>query len=148
MNSLLSTIVGLTLAVSPPHGMQPRVLMGDYSHCDAVMVRNGHIVVEKVCPAMASRKEQAEHAEVSWDGQVAVITESDEKASADWIRSHSLLSRLSTQHHDLYWDGEKVDLGKTDVFELYAAIPWQGGVLVYGRTIPRRGFWQSWPFNR
>jgi hypothetical protein len=147
MNSLLSTIVGLAFAVGSPHGMQPRVLMGDYSHCDAIMVRNGHIVVERVCTAMTSRKEQTEHSEVSWDGQVAVITESDEKASADWIRSHSLLSRLSTQHHDLYWDGKKVDLGKTDVFELYAAIPWQGGVLVYGRTIPRRGFWQSWPFK-
>ncbi len=148
MNSLFLTVVGLALAVGSPRAMQPRVLMGDSSHCDAVMVQNGHIVIEQVCTAMTGgRKEQPVHAEVSWNGQVAVITKSDEKASADWIRSHSLLSRLSTQHHDLYWDGEKVNLGKTDVFDLYAAIPWQGGVLIYGRTIPRRSFWQSWPFK-
>jgi hypothetical protein len=84
MNSLLSTVVGLALTVGSPRGMQPCVLMGDSSHCDAVMVRNGHIVIEQVCPAMTSgRKQQPVHAEVSWDGQVAVITESDEKASAD-----------------------------------------------------------------
>jgi|SRR5208283_2640763 len=148
MNSLLPIIVGFALAVSPPRGMQPRVLMGDSSHGDAVMVRNGHIVIEEVCTATTGgRKEQPNHAEVSWDGQVAVITESDEKVSADWIRSHSLLSRLSMQHRDLYWDGKKIDLGKTDVFDLYAAIPWQDGVLDYGRTIPRRRFWESWPFK-
>jgi len=77
----------------------------------------------------------------------AVISGADEKASAEWIRAHSLLKRLSPHGHDLYWDGKKVALGKVDVFDLYEAIPWQGGVLVYGRTIPRRGFWQSWPFK-
>lgn len=148
MNSLLSTITVFALAVTPPHSMQPRVLMGDSSHCDAVMVRKGHIVIEEVCTALTGgRKDHSNRAEVAWDSQVAVITESDEKASADWIRSHSLLSRLSTRHHDLYWDSKKVDLGKTDVFDLYTAIPWQGGVLIYGRTIPRRSFWESWPFK-
>jgi len=51
------------------------------------------------------------------------------------------------QDHDLYWDGKKVDLGKVNVIRLYQAIPWQGGVLIYGRTIPRKGFFGSWPFK-
>jgi hypothetical protein len=143
MNMLLATVVVFALALDAPKGMQPRVLMGDTSHCDAVMVRNGHITIERVCTGMVDYN----RAEVAWDGHAAVITDADEKASADWIRSHSLLPRLSTQHHDLYWDGKKVDLGKVDVLDLYKAIPWQGGVLIYGRTIPRRGFWESWPFK-
>jgi hypothetical protein len=120
--------------------MQPRVLMGDSSHCGAVWIRNGHLITEEVCT-------RAHLAEVAWDGHVAVITRSDEKASADWERVHSLLPRLSIRRHDLYWDGKKVNLGKVDVYNLYQAIPWEGGVLIYGRTIPRRHFWESWPFK-
>src|SRR5450631_3776003 len=134
MNMLFASAVVFALALDAPKGMQPRVLMGDSSHCDAVMVRSGHIAIEVVCPTSANgRREGSNRAEVAWDGHAVVITHADEKASADWIRSHSLLSRLSTQHHDLYWDGKKVDLGKVDVFNLYEAIPWQGGVLIYGR---------------
>ncbi len=148
MNLLISTIVGCALATGSPQGMQPRVLMGDSSHCDAVMVRNGHLAIEDVCtPSTNGQKVHSDRAEVGWDGHTAVIAESDQKASANWIRAHSLLSRLSTRNHDLYWDGKKVDLGRVDVFNLYEAIPWQGGVLIYGRTIPRRHFWESWPFK-
>lgn len=127
--------------------MQPRVLMGDTSHCDAVMVRSGHLVIEEVCVKGSGNQKPPLHAEVTWDGHVATITDSDEKASAEWIRAHSLLPRLSKKHHDLYWDGKKVDLGKIDVYDLYQAIPWQGGVLIYGATVPRKGFFGSWPFK-
>ncbi|HMD16011.1 MAG TPA: hypothetical protein VKH18_05030 [Terriglobales bacterium] len=147
MNSLFAAAVAIALAVGDPHGMQPRVLMGDLSHCDAVMVRNGHIVVETVCVKGSGNQKPPFHAEVTWDGQVATITASDEKASAEWIRAHSLLPRLSRKHSDLYWDGRKVDLGKIDVYDLYQAIPWQGGVLIYGATVPRKGFFGSWPFK-
>ena len=145
MSLLLLTAAVLALALDAPKDMQPRVLMGDSSHCDAVTVRNGHLSIEDVCLTSADGRKKS--AEVAWDGHVVAITQADEKASADWIQSHSLLSRLTTQHHDLYWDGKKVDLGKVDVFDLYEAIPWQGGVLIYGRTIPRRRFWESWPFK-
>jgi len=142
MNTLFATLVVFGLALGAPQRMQPHILMGDSSHCDSIVVRNGNIAVEKVCAGNS-----AGGAEVAWDGHVAVISAADEKASAEWIRAHSLLKRLSTHGRDLYWDGKKVDLGKVDVLDLYEAIPWQGGVLVYGRTIPRRGFWQSWPFK-
>ncbi len=144
MNILFATALVFALALDTPKGMEPRVLMGDSSHCDAVMVRNGHLSIEKVC---LTNTDNRGGTEVAWDGHVVAITQADEKASAQWIRSHSLLSRLATQRHDLYWDGKRVELGKVDVFDLYEAIPWQGGVLVYGRTIPRRGFWESWPFK-
>jgi hypothetical protein len=147
MNSLFAAVVGIGLALGDPQGMQPRVLMGDTSHCDAVMVRNGNIVVEEVCIKGSGNPKPPFHAEVAWDGEVATITAADEKASHEWIRAHSLLPRLSMKHHDLYWDGKKVDLGKVDVFGLYLAFPWQGGVLIYGRTVPRRGFFGSWPFK-
>ena len=140
LTALLATTAVVTFALGTPNGMNPRVLMGDSSHCDAVMVRNGHLSIEKVC--LTSKV-----GEVAWDGHVVAITQADEKASADWIRSHSLLTRLTTQHHDLYWDGKKVDLGRVDVFDLYEAIPWEGGILIYGRTIPRRRFWEAWPFK-
>jgi hypothetical protein len=109
------------------------------------MVRNGHLSIEQVCQNVSAQ--MVKGAEVAWDGHVASITRGDENASANWIRSHSLLSRLATKHHDLYWDGKKVELGRVDVFDLYEAIPWQGGVLIYGRTIPRRHFWEAWPFK-
>jgi hypothetical protein len=148
MNSLFATVLGLALALGAPHGMKPHVLLGDSSYCDAVMVRDGHLTVEKVCTKRnADPKDHSNRAEVTWDGHTATITGSDEKASGEWILAHSFLQRLSMKHHDLYWDGKKVDLGKVDVFELYQAIPWQGGVLIYGRTHPRRGFWESWPFK-
>lgn len=147
MNSLLATVVVLALGPGAPQEMQPRVLMGDSSHCDAVMVRDGHIAIEEVCTKESGGPEKNLRAEVAWDGHVATITDADEKASVEWIRAHSLLPRLSMKHHDLYWDGKKVDLGKVGVFGLYLAFPWQGGVLIYGRTIPCRGFWESWPFK-
>lgn len=128
------------LAQPAPQGMPPRVLMGDASHCRAVWIRNGRLTSDEVCTRARKR-------EVAWDGHVAVITDADEKASAEWERLHSALPHLSVKHHDLYWYGRKVDLGKTDVFNLYEAIPWEGGVMIYGRTIPRRHFWQSWPFK-
>jgi hypothetical protein len=148
MNWLFAAAVSFALALGAPPGMPPRVLLGDASHCDAIMVRNGHIVVEEVCTkGSGDPKSQSSFAEVTWDGHVATITDADGKASDEWIRTHSLLLRLSTKHHDLYWDGKKVDLGKVDVFGMYQAIPWQGGVLIYGRTVPHRGFWGSWPFK-
>jgi hypothetical protein len=147
MNPLFAAVVGFALALGAPQGMQPRVLMGDSSHCDAVMVRNGHIVVEEVCIKGTGNAKPPFHAEVAWDGHAATITAADEKTSTEWIRAHSVLPKLSMKHHDLYWDGKKVDLGKVDVFDLYLAFPWQGGVLIYGRTIPRRGFFGSWPFK-
>jgi hypothetical protein len=137
MNSLFATVVGIALALGAPQGMQPRVLSGDSAHCDAILIRGGHIVVENVC---TKRSVGLDHAEVTWDGHVATITVSDEKASGQWIRAHSVLQRLSMEYHDLYWDGKRVDLGKVGVFGIYEAFPWQGGVLVYGRTIPRRVF--------
>jgi hypothetical protein len=133
-------VPGIALAQTAPRAMQPRVLMGDSSHCKAVLLRDGHLIDEEVCT-------RVRNAEVAWDGHVAVISHSDEKASAEWERAHSLLRRLSVKHYDLYWDGKKVDLGKVDVYNLYEAIPWEGGVMIYGRTIPRRGFWGSWPFK-
>jgi hypothetical protein len=147
MNPLFAAVVGFALAQGAPQGMQPRVLMGDTSHCDAVMVRNGHIVVEEVCIKGSGNRKPPFHAEVTWDGQVATITDSDEEASAEWIRTHSLLPRLSTNHSSLYWDGKKVDLGKVSVSHVYLAFPWQGGVLIYGATVPRKGFFGSWPFK-
>jgi hypothetical protein len=144
MNSLFATVVGIALALGAPQGMQPRVLSGDSAHCDAILIRGGHIVVENVC---TKRSVGLDHAEVTWDGHVATITVSDEKASGQWIRAHSVLQRLSMEYHDLYWDGKRVDLGKVGVFGIYEAFPWQGGVLVYGRTIPRRVFFESWPFK-
>jgi len=122
MNMLLAIAVVFALALDAPKGMQPRVLMGDSSHCDAVMVRNGHLSIEEVCLTSTDGRRK-EIGEVAWDGHVVAITQADEKASAGWIRSHSLLSRLTTQHHDLYWDGKKVNLGKVDIFDLYEAIP-------------------------
>ncbi len=103
------------LALDAPKGMQPRVLIGDSSHCDAVMVRNGHLSIEEVC--LTSTDGRKKSAEVAWDGHLVAI-KADEKASADWIRSRSLLSRLTTQHHDLYWDGKKGELGEGRCFRL------------------------------
>ncbi len=121
--------------------MQPRVLMGDSAHCDAIIVKEGRLALETVCT-------RAHLAEVAWDGHTAVITHTDELASEQWLRTHSVRNRLSVKHNDLYWEGKKVDLGKVDVGkDLFEAIPWHGGVLVYGRTYPRRGFFQSWPFK-
>ena len=114
MNMLFAKAVVFALALDAPKGIQPRVLMGDSSRCDAVMVRNGHLSIEEVCLTSADGRKKSAHA--AWDGHVVAITPADEKASADWIRSHSLLSRLTTQHHDLYWFGKKVDLGKVKRF--------------------------------
>jgi hypothetical protein len=147
LNILLATVSVVAFAQDRPKEMHPRVLMGDSSHCDALMVRNGHVSIEEVCVKNSGGRENQDGSEVAWDGHVAVITRDDEKASASWIHSHSLLSWLSTRSHNLYWDGKKVELGRVDVFDLYEAIPWQGGVLVYGRTIPRRHFWEAWPFK-
>lgn len=145
MNALFAAVVGTTLALGAPHGMQPRVLLGDLSYCDAVVIRDGHIVVEEVC--IRHSGDLTNGNKVTWDGQVATITDADRKASADWIRTHSLLPRISKKHKDIYWDGKKVDLGKVDVGDIFQAIPWQGGVLISGHTYPRRGFFGSWPFK-
>jgi hypothetical protein len=130
----------ISLAQGIQRGMHPRILMRDSSHCGSVLIRNEHLVAEKVCTGTRL-------AEVAWDGHASVITDADEKASMEWMRVHSLLPRLSVWRHDLYWDGQKVNLGKVDVYILYEAIPWEGGVMIYGRTIPRRRFWESWPFK-
>lgn len=122
--------------------MQPHVLLGDSSYCDAVVVRDGHIAFEEVC----TRRSGSE-GEVAWDGQAATITEADRKASGEWIRTHSVRSHLSIRKGDLYWDGKKVDLGRTEVTRIDEAIPWQGGVLISGATVPRKGFFESWPFK-
>lgn len=130
-------------------GIHPRVLLGGPHTfpCDAITVRGGHIVVESSVASLTSAKDHSSGVEVKWEGSVGTITAADEKASEEWMRSHSLLARLSIKHKDLYWDGKKVELGKVSVTELYQAIPWQGGVLIYGRTFPRRGFFGSWPFK-
>ncbi len=138
MNSLLATVIVLALGQGGAHEMRPHVLQGDTSHCDAVMVRDTHIVLERVCIKGSGNPKPPFRAEVTWDGQVATISESDEKASAAWIRTHSLLKRLSVKHSNLYWDGKKVDLGKVNVFRVYLAFPWQGGVLIYGATTPAK----------
>jgi hypothetical protein len=143
MNSLFAILVCLAVAVGARGGMHPRVLLGDASHCDAVMVRDGHIEVEKVC----TKGSIIGRSEVAWEGHTATITDSDEKASEEWIRAHSLLPRLSMKHSDLYWDGKRVDLGKVFVDRIYQAFPWHGGVLISGSTLPRRGFFGSWPFK-
>lgn len=145
LNALLLTTAAVAYAADSPKAMDSRVLMGDWSHCDAVMVRNGHLSIEEVC--LRADSQRVNGAEVAWDGRVATITRDDEKASANWIRLHSLLPRLTIKHHDLYWDGKKVELGRVDVFNLYEAIPWHDGVLIYGRTIPRRHFLEEWPFK-
>lgn len=146
LNALLLTTAAVAFAADSPNAMESRVLMGDSSHCEAVMVRNGHLSIEEVC-LKSTGSRRLNSSEVAWEGRVATITRDDEKASANWIDSHSLLSRLTMKHHDLYWDGKKVELGRVDVFNLYEAIPWQDGVLIYGRTIPRRHFWEEWPFK-
>jgi hypothetical protein len=111
------------------------------------MIRDGHIVVEEVC--IRGTVDFVNHpGQVTWDGYVATITDSDGKASEEWISAHSLLPRLSIKHNNLYWDGKKVDLGKVIVFgTIEQAIPWKSGVLVHGHTVPRRSFFQSWPFK-
>jgi hypothetical protein len=136
--TLCIPFIGLAQDSRP--GMQPRVLDGDTSHCRAVLVRGGHLSTEQVCT-------RARIGEVTWDGHVAVVSYSDEWASTQWMRTHSLLQHLTVHHHDLYWDNKKVDLGKVDVDKVYEAFPWEGGVMIYGRTVPRRGFWESWPFK-
>jgi hypothetical protein len=147
MNLLLAVALGFALALGASQQMEPRVLMGDASHCDAVMVRSGHLVPEQVCVKASATQSSPFHAQVAWDGQTATITDADEKASEEWIRSHTLLPRLSKRHHNLYWDSKKVDLGKVDVTDLYEAIPWQGGVLIYGSTVPHKSFFGQWPFK-
>ncbi len=149
MNPLFATIVSFALMLGEPHGMQPRVLLGGphTSPCDAITVRDGHIVVESSVSTRSGPNEHSSGVEVRWDGSVSTITAADERASEEWIRSHSLLLRLSIKRRDLYWDGKKVDLGKVNVLNIYQAIPWQGGALIYGRTVPRRAFFGSWPFK-
>jgi hypothetical protein len=119
--------------------MQPRVLDGDDSHCRAVLIKDGHIVIERVCTSGRS--------EVTWDSHTAVVGRADQQASDQWKRDHSVRQRLAIHHHNLYWDNKKVDLGKVEVYNVYEAFPWEGGVLIYGRTIPHRGFFESWPFK-
>jgi len=79
MSMLLAIAAVFTLMPDAPKGMQPRVLMGDSSHCDAVMVRNGHLSIEEVC--LTSTDGRKKSAEVAWDGHVVDITRADEKAS-------------------------------------------------------------------
>ena len=147
MTSLFPTAVAFVLTLGAPHGMRPRVLLGDTSHCDSIMVRDGHLTVEEVC-IRGTVEFRSHPGQVKWDGYVATITDSDGKASEEWISAHSLIPRLSIKHDNLYWDGKKVDLGKVIVFgTIEQAIPWQGGVLVHGHTVPRRSFFQSWPFK-
>jgi hypothetical protein len=146
MKVLIVVLVGVSFATAQ-HRMESRVLLDDNSHCDAVMIHNRHISVEEVCIKGSGNKANGSRDEVTWDGQVGVISDADIKASVEWIRSHSLLSRLTTKKNDLYWDGKRVDLGKVDVSGLWQAIPWKDGVLIYGRTFPRRGFLGSWPFK-
>jgi hypothetical protein len=109
MNLLFAAVVGLALALGATQEMQPRVLMGDTSHCDAVMVRNGHLADEQVCVKGSGTQHNHFRAQVALDGQTATITDADEKASQEWIRTHTLLPRLSKKHDSLYWDDKKVD---------------------------------------
>src|ERR1700733_1814799 len=104
----------IVFAQASPRAMQPRVLMGDSSHCISVLIRDGHLITEEVCTRSRS-------AEVAWDGHVAIVSGSDEMASAGWEGAYSLLPRVSVKHQALYWDGKKVDLGKVDVYNLYEA---------------------------
>jgi len=142
ITALLVALYAVAFGQDAPQRMQPRILLGDSSHCDAIMIREGHISADKVCT-----KKTHSVAEVAWDGHVATITASDERASQEWIRNHSIRSRLSIKKANLYWDGKRVDLGRTAVSRIDAAIPWHGGVLISGQTVPRKKFFQSWPFK-
>ncbi|MBI3646948.1 MAG: hypothetical protein HY233_13455 [Acidobacteriales bacterium] len=130
MNFPFAAVFCFALLLGQTPGMQPRVLLGGprYYPCDEITIRDGHILVQQNVIA-------------------GTAGSADEKASEQWIRAHSLLPQLSIRDQNLYWNGKKVDLGKVKVINLYQAIPWQGGVLIYGRTIPRRGFFESWPFK-
>lgn len=149
MNLIFATVVSVAMMLGQVQGMQPRVMLGGPRHCpcDALTVRDGHIVLEPNVAALPSANADKRGVRVSWDGFVATITAEDEKASAEWMQTHSLLPRLSIKRGNLYWDGKKVELGKVKVIATYQAIPWQGGMLIYGRTVPRRGFFGSWPFK-
>jgi hypothetical protein len=149
MTSLFAAVLSLALMLAQPQGMQPRVLLGSphRSPCDALTVRDGHIVVEANVCVSPRTEMNPRGVKVTWDGFESTITPDDEKASAEWMEAHSLLLRLSIKRGNLYWDGKKVELGKVKVIAIYQAIPWQGGVLIYGRTVPRRGFFGSWPFK-
>ncbi|HEX7288542.1 MAG TPA: hypothetical protein VF532_20325 [Candidatus Angelobacter sp.] len=148
MNLLVAPLFSFALVLGAPNGMQPRVLSNDTSHCLGIVVRESHIVLEESCTRRKSGPPNtSKGAEVAWDGHTATITPADEKASAEWIRNHSVLGHLSVKKGNLYWDGKKVDLGKVTVTRAYQAISWQNGVLVEGQTVPRKGFFQSWPFK-
>ena len=146
---LLAAAFVFALNLNTSQGMQPRVLLGGphIVPSDTLTVQEGHIVVSQTHVIRSEANKSSHAVEVQWDGETRKITEADEKASADWMQKNSLLPRLSIKHHNLMWDGKKVDLGKTIVTDLYQAIPWNGGVLIYGRTYPRRGFFGSWPFK-
>jgi len=148
MNVLFTTAVSLAFGLNGADAMQPRVLLGDSSHCDAFMVRDGHVFVEEVCTKKTEvPKKSSGGAEVSWDGHVATITSADENASREWMRVHSVRGHLSIKRGNLYWDGKRVDLGRAAVSRIDEAIPWQGGVLFSGATVPRKKFLESWPFK-
>lgn len=148
MISLFAAVLSLGLLQDQSQAMAPRVLLGGphTGPCDSITVRDGHIVRERVT-VDTSPGDSPSGISVTWDGSTRIITTADEKASRDWMETHSLLSRLSLRRSDLYWEGRRVDLGKVRVTQLYQAIPWPSGVLIYGRTFPRRGFFGSWPFK-
>lgn len=129
MNSLFALVVSFAVMLGQAQGMQPHVLIGGPHASYTITVRDRHIVAEK------------------WNPSVVTIAAADERASEEWIKAHSLLPRLKIKRSNLYWDGKKVDLGKVKVTDIYQAFSWQGGVLIYGRTFPRRGFFGSWPFR-
>lgn len=147
MNSLFAAVVSFALLLGQTPRMPSRVLLGGPGSSDSITVRDGHIVREEIKTTRIRADDRSSSLEVTWDGWVSTITAADEKASEEWIRTHSLVPRLTIRRGNLYWDGKKVDLGKVNVFAVYEAIPWQSGVLIYGGTRPRRGFFESWPFK-
>lgn len=148
MSPLLAAVLAFAMPLNQPAGMQPRVLLGGpwTSPSETLTVKDGHMITEDNVTRPSSPRDPR-GLEVTWDGETRRITPADEKASEKWINAHSLLPRLKIKQDNLFWDDKRVDLGKIKVTDLYQAIPWQGGVLIYGRTYPKRGFFQSWPFK-
>jgi hypothetical protein len=148
MSLLLKAFLAFAIALNRPAGMQPRILLGGpwTSPSETLTVKAGHLITESGVVHPGTPRDPR-GVEVTWDEETRRITPADEKNSEDWMKAHSLLPRLKIKHKILFWDGKKVDLGKISVTDIYQAIPWQGGVLIYGRTYPKRGFFQSWPFK-
>jgi len=129
--SLGMILLGLALQGENPPSPRIVIRLGHSAGQYAVLnIQGGHIIQE-ANPSPQALPHSAE----------------DIRLAEEWVHAHSVLSKLSTKHHDLYWEDKKVDLGKVNVGDLYQAVPFQGGVMIFASTYPRRSFFQSWPFK-